>query len=180
MEGPCEWTLSIHQDNYYPADSGHLTVNGEGAGEGTNLNIPLPPGSGHGAYLHAFDEVIAPALERYKPELIIISSGFDGNAVDPLGRMMACSDTYRIMTAKLKKLASTLCDGRLLGLHEGGYSTAYVPYCGLAVLEELAGLRTAIDDPFLSIITGMGGQRLQPHQAELIQQAAQLVKLIPA
>ncbi|MBL8183203.1 MAG: class II histone deacetylase, partial [Blastocatellia bacterium] len=80
-------TISLHQDNLFPADSGALAENGTGKGEGFNLNIPLPPGCGDGAYAAAFEQVVIPALHKFKPELIVVPSGFDGSGVDPLGRM---------------------------------------------------------------------------------------------
>ncbi len=81
-------TISLHQDNLFPPASGGLAENGTGKGEGYNINIPLPPGSGNGAYIAAFERVVMPALKRFKPELIVVPSGFDGSGVDPLGRQM--------------------------------------------------------------------------------------------
>jgi acetoin utilization deacetylase AcuC-like enzyme len=93
-------TISLHQDNLFPPNSGALDENGEGAGKGYNLNIPLPPGCGNGAYLEAFAASCVPALERFKPELIVVASGFDASGVDPLGRMMVSSPrAIRAMTA---------------------------------------------------------------------------------
>lgn len=179
LRDPSVLTISLHQDNYYPPMSGALAQNGEGAGAGANINVPLPPGSGHGAYLDAWSRVVVPAVTRFAPEFIIVSSGFDGSAMDPLGRNMATSDTYRELTRMTVQLAETLCGGRMLALHEGGYSTAYVPFCGLATLEEMSGVRTAFDDPFLPIFGGMGGQELQPHQKAVIDAAAALVARVP-
>ena len=64
--------------------------------------------------------------------------------------------------------------------HEGGYSEAYVPYCGLAVMEELAGLGSALDDPFAKFVDAAGGHRLYPHQDEVIAKAAALAERVPA
>ncbi|CZF82738.1 class II histone deacetylase [Grimontia marina] len=171
-------TISIHQDNFYPPMSGALEERGEGEGEGYNINVPLPPGSGDGAYRKAFEDVVLPALEAYQPDLIIVSSGFDGSAIDPLGRNMATSETYRYMTESLVDAAEKLCHGHLICIHEGGYSTAYVPYCGLAVMEALSGLKTELEDPFLPIVGGMGGQECQPHQAALIALVAESAPLL--
>ena len=164
IDDPTVLTISVHQDNLYPPDSGHLAENGVGAGAGYNLNVPLPAGSGHGAYVAAYERVVVEALRRFEPEFIVAPSGFDGGFYDPLGRMMAHSQTFRSMTATLQAAADELCDGRLLLTHEGGYSAAYVPFIGLAVLEELSGSRSAIDDPYLPMCEGAGGQELQPHQ----------------
>lgn len=64
-------TISLHQDSYYPVDSGGLAEIGSGAGLGANINIPLPPGSGDGAYRSAFERVVIPAISAFQPELII-------------------------------------------------------------------------------------------------------------
>jgi acetoin utilization deacetylase AcuC-like enzyme len=142
---------------------------GEGDGQGYNLNIPLPAGSGHGAYMAAIERVVLPALLAFKPELIIVASGFDANVLDPLGRMMNTSKTYRSMTLSLKELAGQICRDRLLMVHEGGYSTAYVPFCGLAVMEALSGIKTQAADPFLESYERLPGQTLQPHQNAVIK-----------
>src|SRR5262245_12921312 len=168
---PSVLTISLHQDNYFPAGRGKLEEGGEGPGEGYNLNLPLPPGSGHGAYEAAFARVVGPALRRFRPELIVVASGFDGGAMDPLGRMLATSATFRSMAGTLVALARELCGGRLVLAHEGGYSTAHVPFCGLAVLEELSGIATGVADPFLEFFSAMGGQELQPHQDAAIRAA---------
>ncbi|MFU8864707.1 MAG: class II histone deacetylase [Rhodobacterales bacterium] len=170
-------TISLHQDRLYPTASGLHTERGTGKGTGYNLNIPLPPGSGNGAYLEAFRRVVLPALERYKPDLIVVPSGFDACAVDPMGRMMLTSEGYRQMTAMMMEAAERLCNGRLLMSHEGGYSAMYAPYCGLAVLEEMSGIRTHVADPWLDH-AHWGQQDLQPHQAAMIADAAALLDAI--
>ncbi|TKT77423.1 class II histone deacetylase [Aquamicrobium sp. LC103] len=175
---PSVLTISIHQEGLYPHDSGRLEERGEGEGKGYNINIPLPAGCGHGAYIAAFERVVLPVLRRYRPDLIVVPSGFDASAADPLGRMMLHSETYREMTHMLMDAAAELCGGRLVMSHEGGYSAAYVPYCGLAVLEQLSGIRTEIDDPFLAGFVAYPGQELRPHQEAAIQQAAELVDAI--
>jgi acetoin utilization deacetylase AcuC-like enzyme len=180
IEDPSVLTLSIHQDRCYPIDTGGLSVTGIGRAAGTNLNIPLPPGSGHAAYLAAFDRVVVPALERYRPEFIVVCSGLDASAMDPLGRMLCTSETYREMAARIVRAARELCSGRLLATHEGGYSNAYVPFCGLPILEEFSGIRTGVVDPYLEELMQMAGQDLLPHQAAMIDAAAALVRHIPA
>ena len=179
LRDPSVLTISLHQDNYYPPMSGAIEVNGEGPGLGANINVPLPPGSGHGAYVDAWQRVVVPAVRRFRPDFLIASSGFYGSAMDPLGRNMASSETYRELARLTVGLAEELCGGRLLALHEGGYSTAYVPFCGLATLEAMSGIKTAIDDPYLPIFAGMGGQALQPHQKAVIDAAAALAAKVP-
>ena len=175
-EEPRALTISIHQDNCFPPDSGYLSENGGGKGEGFNINIPLPPGSGVGAYEATFDRVVLPALEVFRPDVIIVPSGFDAGAHDPLGRQMMTSEGYRELTRKLMDAAAALCDGRLVMCHEGGYSAPTVPFFGLAVIEELSGVRTGVVDPFQELLNGLGYQALQPHQDEVIRKAEGLVR----
>lgn len=145
-------TISLHQDGCFPPGYSGEEDRGRGPGLGANLNIPLPPGSGHEAYLQAMQRLVIPALERFEPELIIVACGYDANAVDPLARMLLHSDSFRSMTRLLRQTAEHLCQGRLVLVHEGGYSEAYVPFCGLAVIEELVGIRTAVSDPMLEFV----------------------------
>ncbi|MEL7097205.1 MAG: class II histone deacetylase [Pseudomonadota bacterium] len=141
-------TISFHQEGNYPLDSGDLADRGTGAGEGYNINLPLPAGAGHTAYLHAMDRVAIPAIEAFGPDLIIVAAGFDASVIDPLARMLATADTFRQLTLKIKDLAARLCGGKLVLVHEGGYSEAYVPFCAHAAIEALAGSQTVADDPF--------------------------------
>ncbi|MBD3677518.1 MAG: class II histone deacetylase [Rhodobacteraceae bacterium] len=140
-------TISMHQERNYPVDTGSVEDRGAGAGEGFNLNIPLPPGAGHVTYVEAMERLVIPELARFKPDVIIVACGFDAAAVDPLGRMLATSDTFRQLTAMIREAAEDLCAGRLVLVHEGGYSELYVPFCGHAVLEELSGSQITARDP---------------------------------
>jgi acetoin utilization deacetylase AcuC-like enzyme len=178
-DDPQTLAISIHQDNWFPPDSGHLHERGTGAGEGTTLNVPLPPGSGNGAYVAVMEQVVVPALERFGPELILVACGFDANVLDPLARMMVTSTAYRAMAGMLMDAASAICDGRIVFAHEGGYSEVYVPFCGLAVIETLAGTKSAVSDPFAGLLDAIGGQALQPHQAAVIGEASALVRAVP-
>lgn len=149
---PNTLTISLHQENCFPPGYSGAHERGADAGEGANINIPLPAGSGHDTYLYAFERIVLPALEAFRPELIVVASGLDANAVDPLARMLLHSETYRTMTEQLKTLAQTHCDGRLVIVHEGGYAESYVPFCGLAIMEALSGIRTEVADPLLELV----------------------------
>jgi len=166
-------TISLHQADWYPRGEGSAGERGAGAGRGANLNVALPPGSGSGAYAAAIERVVLPALDAHGPELIIVACGLDASAADPSARMMLTSEDFRSMTRAVAGAAEALCGGRLVACQEGGYSAVYAPFCGLAVLEELAGLRTAVQDPFLARYTGCGFVELQAHQAAVIDEAAQ-------
>lgn len=145
-------TISIHQEACYPPGTGQAADRGTGAGLGANLNVPLLPGGGHQAYLDAMELLVEPAIRAFRPEIIVVASGLDANGVDPLARMLAHAGTFRAMTARVKALAQDLCGGRLAMAHEGGYSEVQVPFCGLAILEELAGHRTGVEDPLAPLI----------------------------
>lgn len=176
---PRALTISIHQDRLYPVDDGFVDQIGEGAAEGTNLNVPLPPGCGAEAYCAAYDRVVIPALRAFRPDIIIVPSGFDAGAMDPMGRMMLHSEAYRQLTRKLMAVADEVCGGRLVFLHEGGYSRWSVPYFGLAVLEELSGIETGTVDPHLAYHQALGGQELLPHQIAAIDAAAANLSRVP-
>jgi acetoin utilization deacetylase AcuC-like enzyme len=140
-------TISLHQEHNYPLDTGDAADQGKGSGEGANMNIPLPPGAGHNTYLEAMERLVLPKLRRFRPEVIVIASGYDASAYDPLGRMLATAETFRAMTVMMREVAEELCGGRLVAVHEGGYSEAYVPFCGHAVLEEMSGSAAHAPDP---------------------------------
>lgn len=140
-------TVSLHQERNYPLDTGAFDDRGAGSAEGANLNIPLPPGTGHRGYLEAMERLALPALRAFRPDLIVVACGYDAAAVDPLGRMLATAETFAWMTAATKALADELCEGRLVLVHEGGYSEVYAPFCGHAVLQTLAGSTIAAADP---------------------------------
>ncbi|HEX4765963.1 MAG TPA: class II histone deacetylase [Lichenihabitans sp.] len=177
-EDPSVLTISLHQDNLYPVGRGGLADRGRGAGEGFNVNIPLPAGSGSGAYEAAFDRIVLPALKAFEPDMIVVACGLDASAFDPLGRMMLDSEAYRRLTQRLMEAAAALCGGRIAMSHEGGYSEGYVPFCGLAVIETLAGVRTEAVDPLSDHIGDWAGHPLQPHQAAAIERAEAALPLL--
>ena len=176
-DDPSVCTISLHQAGCFPPDSGAVGELGGAAAHGSNVNLPLPPGSGVGAFAAAFERVVIPVLERFRPGLVLIACGFDSCAWDSHARLMLHSDAYRELTAALLGVADRHAGGRLVVIHEGGYAPAYAPYCGLAVLEELSGIRTAAEDPFLPIFEGYGYQEMQPHQEAVISEAEQLLGL---
>jgi acetoin utilization deacetylase AcuC-like enzyme len=169
---PSVLTISLHQERTYPPDQGLVEHNGEGPGAGYALNIPLPPGSGHGAYMHAFERIVVPAVTKFAPELILVASGLDAGNHDMTARMMLHADSFRAMTRMMMNVAHQVCGGRLVMVHEGGYAAASAPYLALAIIEELSGIRSPVVDPFLPNWRVLPGQRLQPHQAAHIEQVA--------
>ncbi len=113
--------VSTHQYPFYPG-SGALDQTGSGLGEGTTVNIPLPAACGDGEYMTAFREVVVAVVERFAPQLILVSAGYDAHRADHLGGMQVSTDGYARMTSIIKRLADDLCGGRLVLCLEGGYS----------------------------------------------------------
>jgi acetoin utilization deacetylase AcuC-like enzyme len=146
-------TISMHQEGCFPFGYSGEDDTGAGKGLGYNINIPLLPGSGHDAYLYAMTRIVVPVVNRFKPDLIVVACGYDANAYDPLARMQLSSASFRAMTQQVMALADQHCQGRLVLVHEGGYSEAYVPFCGHAVVEALTGQTTSVEDPGLEPIS---------------------------
>lgn len=135
---------SIHQYPLYPG-SGALPEIGEGRGRGYTVNIPLAPGHGDMEYARLCNDLIAPMTRAYKPELILISCGFDCMAGDPLGAMRLTTAGIAYLTRMMVELATELCQGRLLLTLEGGYDVDNVRTGTLAVLGELCGRTLTAD-----------------------------------
>ncbi len=173
-------TISIHQDGCFPFGYGGAQDRGIGTGEGYNINVPLPAGAGHDAYLHAIDRIVLPALDRFVPDLVIVASGLDASIHDPMGRMMAHSDTFREMTLRVKRATEQLCSGRLVVVHEGGYSEAHAPFCGHAIVETLAGVSSPVADPALEVHRAQQpGQRVTAFHRALIDEWADAIERDP-
>lgn len=179
-EDPTVLTISLHQDNNYPVGRGKLEHNGGGPGAGANLNVPLPAASGLGAYEAALRDAVVPALERFRPDLLLVASGLDAGGMDQLGRQLLHSDAYRVLTEILLDAAGRLCGGRLAMTHEGGYEPLSTPFLGLAIVETLAGERTGVEDPWLAGLSALPAQELLDHHAAAVRAAAELVERVPA
>jgi acetoin utilization deacetylase AcuC-like enzyme len=98
--------------------------------------------------MQVIEHIVQPALQRFKPDLIVVACGYDAAAIDPLSRMLATAQTFSAMTAAIKASAEELCSGRLVLVHEGGYSEVYVPFCGHATISTLANSTIVAPDPF--------------------------------
>lgn len=136
--------FSTHQYPYYPG-SGGINEVGKGRGEGFTINVPLRGGQGDAAYYLIFNEILAPIARQYRPELIMVSAGFDIYAGDPLGGMAVSAAGFGGLTRILKNLAREVCHGRLLLTLEGGYNLPGLRDGVMAVLAELSGPENLTD-----------------------------------
>lgn len=160
--------ISVHQQAGYVMVGGEADEIGEGEGLGFSLNVPLPPGCGHGAYREAFERIVLPALDAFRPELIVVPCGYDAGRFDPLGRMLLDGVTFRWMTQAIVDMADRHAQGRLVLTHEGGYCPASAPFFGLAVIETMSGVTTEVQCPFTAQHARIPGHALADHQRALI------------
>jgi acetoin utilization deacetylase AcuC-like enzyme len=156
--------LSLHQQNWYPKLSGELEQVGSGPGAGYTVNIPLPPGTGDRGYYAAFEQLVVPIAQQFRPQLLFVTAGQDASWLDPLAQMMMTMSGYRALSTLLVALAEEVCEGRLVMLQAGGYSAAYVPYCTVAAVEPLIGVETNIIDLYA------GSSELERSQTILLPQ----------
>ena len=119
-EDPSVLYCSLHQWPLYPG-TGLQGETGSGRGDGTTVNVPLPPGTDGERWLYAFEARVMPALRAHRPELIVVSAGYDAHEADPLAELRLTTDTYAQVAAQLAALAGEICDGRMVWVLEGGY-----------------------------------------------------------
>jgi acetoin utilization deacetylase AcuC-like enzyme len=112
--------FSTHQYPYYPG-TGHYEEIGEGEGKGYTVNVPLSYGMGDTDYIYVFSEVLLPLANRYKPEFILVSAGFDTHRDDPLGGMAVTEKGFAEMTRMILAVAEEHCKNKVLFALEGGY-----------------------------------------------------------
>lgn len=113
--------FSTHQSPWYPGTGAHAET-GEGAGSGATSNHPLPAGSGRAEIIGAFRESLIPAMDHFRPELVLISAGFDSRLGDPLGQFRLNDEDFADLTRMLMDIADEYSGGRLVSMLEGGYS----------------------------------------------------------
>ena len=133
--------VSTHQSPHYPGTGGLLET-GKDEGEGFTLNVPMPAGMGDGEYLRIFREVLVPVGLEYRPDLILVSAGFDAHRADPLGGMELSSAGYAGIAAEILRLAREACGGKVVFALEGGYNLGALGESIGAVLEVTSGART--------------------------------------
>ncbi|XP_057440688.1 histone deacetylase 14, chloroplastic-like [Lotus japonicus] len=148
-DDPDVFFLSFHQDGSYPG-TGKFNEAGAGAGEGATLNLPLPAGSGDAAVRAVFDEVVVPCAQRFKPDIILVSAGYDGHVLIPLAQLQFTTGTYYMLASGIKELARDLCGGRCVFFLEGGYNLESLALSVADTFHALIGdpsLASEFDDP---------------------------------
>lgn len=128
---------SVHQFPFYPG-TGARSERGRGGGVGATLNVPLPAGSGDAAYGEAVEREILPALVGFRPQLLVLSAGFDAWRGDPLGGMRVTEQGFFDWSRRLAGLAAESCDGRVVSVLEGGYDVAALPDLAAAHVKGLS------------------------------------------
>jgi acetoin utilization deacetylase AcuC-like enzyme len=130
--------MSTHQSPLYPG-TGKLEETGEGPGIGATANFPLPPFSGDQAFQSVMEDLILPLLIRFKPEMVLVSYGFDPHWCDPLGNLRLSAEVYGWLIQKLVEVCERHCRGRLALFLEGGYNLDAAKACSVAVTAALLG-----------------------------------------
>ena len=115
--------FSTHQWPWYPG-TGPAKETGAGAGKGTTLNCPLPAGSGREEIFAAFEKQLVPAADAFRPDLVLISAGFDSRAGDPLGQFQLTDTDFADLTGIVRQIADRHAQGRVVSILEGGYNLA--------------------------------------------------------
>lgn len=120
-DDPSVLFFSTHNRYDYPG-TGDPAMTGAGEGSGTNLNVHLGPGATDRDLLSSWDRVLLPAVERFRPDFVLVSAGFDSRRDDLLGTFKVTDDAFTRMTRTLREVADHYCGGRLVSLLEGGYN----------------------------------------------------------
>jgi acetoin utilization deacetylase AcuC-like enzyme len=144
---------STHQFPYYPG-SGAAHEAGRGKGLGATLNIPLPAGCGDAEYTGVFQRLLVPVVQDFRPELVLVSCGFDAHADDPLSAMNLSEAGFGALARIARALADDLCGGRVVLLLEGGYALSGLEQGTRAVLDAFVPETPAPPPPALPLAPG--------------------------
>jgi acetoin utilization deacetylase AcuC-like enzyme len=137
-QDPRVFYFSTHQYPHYPG-TGHWQETGHGQGQGTTANVPLPHGVGDAGFALIFEDFLWPLAERYQPQLILVSAGYDAHWADPLAGIELSITGYAQLARSLKALAEALCDGKIVFTLEGGYNLDVLSYGVLNTFKVLLG-----------------------------------------
>ena len=137
-EDPRVLYVSTHQYPFYPGTGAAADI-GRGKGAGFTVNVPLEAGSTDGDYDEVFDTVVIPVIDQFRPELLLISAGYDAHERDPLARMRVSTTGYAALTKSLCDAADRHCHGRVVAVTEGGYDLTALKGCLESTIAVLDG-----------------------------------------
>jgi len=137
-DDPSVLYFSTHQYPHYPG-TGWLDEVGRGDGEGFNINVPLPAGTGDTGFIAAFEEVLVPAALEFHPDIVLVSAGQDACASDGLAQMRMSVGGFAILASVVKSIAKETCDGKIGAVLEGGYDIVLLAHSVGAVLNVFLG-----------------------------------------
>jgi acetoin utilization deacetylase AcuC-like enzyme len=144
---------SVHQWPLYPG-TGAASERGAGRGAGYTINVPLAPGANDEAYLQVFDQVFLPAANAFRPQIVLISAGFDAHANDRLGGMLVTERGFGDLARSVVRVADDHADGRVVAFLEGGYDPPALAASVVATLAAIDGDDASLAD---ALKTGNGG-----------------------
>lgn len=139
--------FSTHQYPFYPGTGG-MEETGEGNADGSTINVPLPHDVGDAGYATIFEQLLVPAARLFRPELILVSAGYDGHWLDPLANMHLSITGYTRLLKILMELADELCEGKLVVALEGGYHLGALSHSVLSAVRLLSHSHQEPSDPF--------------------------------
>lgn len=123
---------------FYPGTGASREI-GEGEGLGATVNVPLPADCGWSVFDPIFRQVLWPVADRLKPDVVVLSAGFDAHWQDPLGELRLCTADFSDLTLEVQEIADRYCDGRLVAVQEGGYNLDAIAQCATTLLFALTG-----------------------------------------
>ncbi len=138
--------ISSHQYPFYPGTGAAGDI-GHDRGRGFTVNLPLEAGAGDADYDLVYRAIALPVVEQFKPQLILISAGFDAFVDDPIGGMRVTAPQFERLTAAIVEMADAVCDGRVVAVTEGGYDIAGLGACTRAAIAALNDGSSAAQQP---------------------------------
>jgi acetoin utilization deacetylase AcuC-like enzyme len=136
--------FSSHQHGIYPG-TGRLDERGIGSGQGFNVNLPLPASAGDEAFGQIAAEILLPLAERFTPDILLVSAGYDAHWMDPLANLQLTTMGFHRLAGSLMEIARTHCGGRAVFVLEGGYDPAVIREGVLASIAAMAGSPVPLD-----------------------------------
>ena len=161
--------VSLHEDPIEFPLSGFVDETGQGEGLGYTVNIPLPYGTDDKIYLKAFNEIVSPIINQYKPQFIFVSTGFDNHYSDPIGNLLLSTLSYSKIFDSILESASNLCKGRLVAVLEGGYNLRFIGKIATIVIAKMGNFCYLFKDkhPAADVKTRKKGEKIIKQVKEL-------------